>query len=137
MSAGEFSPASVRAAALDIDAAAKQLAESLDYPWEYMPEEGRNNMRAVINTALSAAPAGGLGEVDVMRGKMSLAAEISRLESIISEFHSWIVCSAICTDEDMMNNSHRIAAITHPQYDGCGNADHDPAHIAAAQGEGK
>jgi len=44
----------------DIDAAAKQLAESLDYPWEHMPEEGRNNMRAVITTALSAAPAGGL-----------------------------------------------------------------------------
>ncbi|WP_443115451.1 hypothetical protein [Herbaspirillum seropedicae] len=59
------SPASVRAAALDIDAAAKQLAESLDYPWEYMPEEGRNSMRAVINTALSAAPAGGLGDMDV------------------------------------------------------------------------
>lgn len=53
-------------------------------------------------------------------GVLSLAAEIQRLESIIAEVYSWIVCSAICTDEDMMNNAERIAQITAPNYEGAG-----------------
>lgn len=45
----------------DIDSAARKLANCMDYPWEYMPEAGRNSMRsnakAVIDAALSK-PAG-------------------------------------------------------------------------------
>lgn len=41
---------------LDCEAAAKHLAASFDYPWEFMPEQGREDMRskvkAVINVAL-------------------------------------------------------------------------------------
>lgn len=40
-----------------IDAAAKKLAECMDYPWEHMPEQGRANMRkhavSIIEAALS------------------------------------------------------------------------------------
>lgn len=43
--------------ALDLDAAAKKLAECFDYPWAYMPEEGRAGMRrdalAVILAAMT------------------------------------------------------------------------------------
>lgn len=42
----------------NIEAAAKKLAECFDYPWEYMPEQGRSNMRkhaqAVIDAGLAA-----------------------------------------------------------------------------------
>lgn len=45
----------------DLDAAARKLADRMDYPWEHMPEAGRNSMRAhakaVIDAALSK-PAG-------------------------------------------------------------------------------
>lgn len=41
---------------LDIEAAAKTLAAAMDYPWEHMPEQGREEMRkhakAVIDAAL-------------------------------------------------------------------------------------
>lgn len=43
--------------ALDLDAAAKKLAECFDYPWAYMPAEGRAGMRrdalAVILAAMT------------------------------------------------------------------------------------
>ena len=34
--------------------AAKKLAECMDYPWEFMPEEGRERMR--VNAAKIALP---------------------------------------------------------------------------------
>ena len=41
----------------DIEAAAKTLASCMDYPWEYMPEQGREEMRkhakAVIEAGLA------------------------------------------------------------------------------------
>ncbi|WP_397448194.1 hypothetical protein [Pseudomonas sp. NA-150] len=44
--------------AIDLDAAAKVMAECLDYPWAHMPEQGRQSMREhakkVIDAALSA-----------------------------------------------------------------------------------
>jgi hypothetical protein len=44
-----------------LNAAAKVLAECMDYPWEYMPEQGRQKMRdhaaSVIAAAQPAAPA--------------------------------------------------------------------------------
>ncbi|WP_336235708.1 hypothetical protein [Achromobacter dolens] len=43
---------------LDLEAAAKALAECMDYPWEWMPEKGRAQMRmdaqAVIDAAITA-----------------------------------------------------------------------------------
>jgi hypothetical protein len=42
---------------LNIEAAAKKLAEIRDYPWEYMPREGQQAMtrdaEAVVKAALS------------------------------------------------------------------------------------
>ena len=37
----------------EIDAAAKRLAECMDYPWEFMPEKGRENMRQHARTIVS------------------------------------------------------------------------------------
>jgi hypothetical protein len=39
----------------NIEAAAKKLAECFDYPWEYMPEQGRNNIRKHAKAVLYAA----------------------------------------------------------------------------------
>lgn len=44
-----------RAAEPDIEAAAKKLAECMDYPWEPMPEQGRTNMRKHAKAVLDAA----------------------------------------------------------------------------------
>ncbi|CAB3812137.1 hypothetical protein [Achromobacter denitrificans] len=42
----------------DIEAAAKKMAECMDYPWAHMPEQGRTHMRkyaqAVIDAAIAA-----------------------------------------------------------------------------------
>lgn len=43
------------AGAPDIDRAAKKLAELLDYPWDHMPTEGRQNMRKNAEAVLLAA----------------------------------------------------------------------------------
>lgn len=40
---------------LNIEAAAKKLAERMDYPWEYMPAEGRQNMYKHAETIVKAA----------------------------------------------------------------------------------
>ena len=41
-----------------------------------------------------------------------LQAEIEKLKEIITQVHSWIVCSAITTPEDMMENADWIEDIT-------------------------
>lgn len=38
-----------------VDAAAKKLAECMDYPWNHMPEQGRAEMRKHAQAVLSAA----------------------------------------------------------------------------------
>lgn len=38
-----------------IDAAAKKLAECMEYPWEFMPEPGRKNMRKHAQDVIGAA----------------------------------------------------------------------------------
>lgn len=38
-----------------IDAAAKKMAECFDYPWEHMPEKGRQSMRDNVRAILDAA----------------------------------------------------------------------------------
>jgi len=56
--------APAQASAVDeraIDAAARKIAECMDYPWEHMPEKGRSTMRdhakAVLDAARAAAEA--------------------------------------------------------------------------------
>lgn len=43
--------------AFDFESAAQKIACCMDYPWEHMPEKGRDSMRehakAIINAALS------------------------------------------------------------------------------------
>lgn len=46
--------------------------------------------------------------------------EIERLKSIIGVVHSWIVCAAITTPADMMQNAEWIERITNPEYTGDG-----------------
>ena len=41
--------------AYDLEAAARKLAACMDYPWEHMPEQGRNQMRAHANSVIDAA----------------------------------------------------------------------------------
>ena len=48
------------------------------------------------------------------------AAEIARLLAVVQEVHSWVVCSAIATPEDMGQNFERIEKITSPDYKGGG-----------------
>lgn len=42
-------------AAPNIKAAAMKLAECMDYPWEHMPEQGRQSMRVHAQRVLQAA----------------------------------------------------------------------------------
>jgi len=44
-----------RLLALNIEAAAKALAECMDYPWSHMPEKGRATMREHAQTVIRAA----------------------------------------------------------------------------------
>ena len=44
-----------RNAPIDIEAAAKKLAACMDYPWEYMPEQGRASMREHAKAIIEAA----------------------------------------------------------------------------------
>lgn len=44
------------------------------------------------------------------------ADEIARLDKIIEEVHSWVVCGAIATPEDMAYSFPRIAEITEPKH---------------------
>lgn len=47
---------------LDLDAAAKTLAECMDYPWAHMPEQGREQMRKNAKSVIDAAIAQQKGE---------------------------------------------------------------------------
>jgi hypothetical protein len=40
---------------VDIESAARKLASCMDYPWEHMPEQGRESMREHAKTVISAA----------------------------------------------------------------------------------
>ncbi len=44
-----------RLPALNIEAAAKAMAECMDYPWAHMPEQGRGTMREHAQTVIRAA----------------------------------------------------------------------------------
>lgn len=43
------------AVVIDIESAAKKIAERMDYPWECMPEQGRNSMRENAKAIVDAA----------------------------------------------------------------------------------
>lgn len=53
--------ATVERKPLDIESAAKKLAELFDYPWSWMPDEGRENMRSRVRTVIEAAGIQGEG----------------------------------------------------------------------------
>lgn len=62
---------------------------------------------------------GTIGEKDAEKAEQVMldAAEyIEKLRRIISEVHSWVVCAAITTPEDMAQNFERIEEITNPTY---------------------
>lgn len=40
-----------------IEKAAKTLAEQFDYPWDHMPEQGRDNMRKIARMVIADAVA--------------------------------------------------------------------------------
>lgn len=44
-----------RDAEFDIEAAAKEIADCFDYPWSYMPEEGKENIRKNARRVIDAA----------------------------------------------------------------------------------
>lgn len=48
----------------------------------------------------------------------ALAEATLGLLAVVQEVHSWIVCAAIATPEDLMQSAHRIAEITAPDYEG-------------------
>lgn len=43
-----------------------------------------------------------------------MASEVQVLREKLDEVHSWIVCSAIASADDMMQNADRIEEITRP-----------------------
>ena len=55
----ESAPQAQPADALDFEAAAKVMAQRMDYPWEHMPEEGRSHMRESARKIVNAAMAAG------------------------------------------------------------------------------
>lgn len=54
---GHKSPVAV---VIDIESAAKKIAERMDYPWECMPEQGRNSMRENAKAIVDAAMLNGV-----------------------------------------------------------------------------
>lgn len=48
----------------------------------------------------------------------ALAEAVLGLLAVVQEVHSWIVCAAITTPEDMMQSAGRITEITAPDYEG-------------------
>lgn len=48
------------AVVIDIESAAKKIAERMDYPWECMPEQGRNSMRENAKAIVDAAMLNGV-----------------------------------------------------------------------------
>jgi hypothetical protein len=47
---------------------------------------------------------------------LAMLHEVERLRKVTAEVHSWIVCAAITTPEDMAQNFDRICEITAPDY---------------------
>lgn len=45
---------------IDIESAAKKLAQCMDYPWEYMPEQGRQSMREHAKAVVEASMLNGV-----------------------------------------------------------------------------
>lgn len=45
---------------IDIESAAKKLAQCMDYPWEYMPEQGRQSMREHAKAVVEASRLNGV-----------------------------------------------------------------------------
>ena len=46
----------------------------------------------------------------------AMAAELVVLRKRLDEVHAWIVCAAITSPEDLLQNAPRIIAITDPDY---------------------
>ena len=57
--AAQHQPAPV-AFVIDIESAAKKLAQCMDYPWEYMPEQGRQSMREHAKAVVEASMLNGV-----------------------------------------------------------------------------
>ena len=57
--ATQHQPAPV-AFVIDIESAAKKLAQCMDYPWEYMPEQGRQSMREHAKAVVEASRLNGV-----------------------------------------------------------------------------
>jgi len=68
------------AALPDIEAAAKVLAAKMDYPWEYMPEQGRQSMRENAKAVIYAA------KTPAVR---ALLADLERAEKALNRIASW------------------------------------------------
>lgn len=56
-----------------IEAAAKAIAACMDYPWEHMPEQGRETMRQHAKSIIEAA--GLCAPADVLKGVDELVRE--------------------------------------------------------------
>lgn len=52
-----------------IDAAAKVMAQCMDYPWDHMPEQGRDKMREHARAVIAAA-----GQVQPLTGTRDVSA---------------------------------------------------------------
>ena len=57
--AAQHQPAPV-AFVIDIESAAKKLAQCMDYPWEYIPEQGRQSMREHAKAVVEASMLNGV-----------------------------------------------------------------------------
>lgn len=57
-----------KARGIDIEAAAKKLAERMDYPWQHMPEQGRESMREHVLSIIEAARIDHSAELQALKG---------------------------------------------------------------------
>lgn len=62
---------------------------------------------------VQAMTAEGLHEKSAIAGQLAWRDDqIARLRAKLDEVHSWIVCAAIASPDDMMQNAERIEQIT-------------------------
>lgn len=70
-----------------IDAAAKVLAEGMDYPWDYMPEQGRKTMRALVVKVVNATQPAVQGLPDSYKGSVltTIDADLAKVSFLFSK----------------------------------------------------
>jgi hypothetical protein len=92
---------------MNIEKAAKKLADCMDYPWEFMPEQGRENMRNHVKAIFEAANAAPAEDVSVgntaSRIRAAVIADAGQEGVSIAEGRFGKALAALCVSIDAEN----------------------------------